>query len=112
MYPPFPKAMMKKDRSFLKNLVLISQVGISVLVPIALMLALGLFLKDRFQANWILIVCILLGISGGMSAAWTLLKKFAPKPEDDEKPEEYDLMQNWKGDGEKKQDQKDDDPLL
>ena len=102
---------MNKDRSFLKNLVLISQVGLSVLVPIGLMIALGLFLKDRFQANWILIVCIVLGISGGMSAAWTLLKKFAPKPEDDEKREEYDLMKNWKEDGEK-QSEKDDDPFL
>ena len=102
---------MKNDRSFLKNLVLISQVGISVLVPIALMTALGLFLKERFHANWILIVCILFGISGGMSAAWTLLKKFAPKPEDDEKREEYDLMKNWKEDGEAKN-EKDGDPLL
>ena len=102
---------MNKDRSFLKNLVLISQVGLSVLVPIGLMIALGLFLKDRFQANWILIVCIVLGISGGMSAAWTLLKKFAPKPEDDEKREEYDLMKNWKEDGEK-QSEKDDDSFL
>ena len=104
---------MKKDRSFLKNLVLISQVGITMLVPVGLMLALGLFLRDRLNADWILIVAILLGISGGMSAAWALLKKFAPRPEDDEKREEYDLMKNWKEEEKgKDQSQKDDDTLL
>ena len=98
---------MKKDRSFLKNLVLITQVGLTMIVPIALMLVLGLFLKNRTGWNWLLLVCILLGIGGGISATWAL-KKFAPRPEDDEPRESYDLMQNWKKDGNGNPDKEDD----
>lgn len=104
---------MNKDRGFLKNLVLITQVGLTVLVPIALLTVLGIFLRDRFQANWILIVLIVLGIVSGMAAGWSLLKKFAPDPKDDAPREEYDLMKNWKADGKQgKPDDPDGDSFL
>lgn len=66
-----------------------------MVIPVVLMIFFGNYLKDRFEADWILIACIVLGILFGAGAGWSLLKRFAPKPSEDSPREEYDLLQDW-----------------
>lgn len=86
---------MKENGNGLKNLILITEVGLAVILPAGLMLALGLWLRNRFGLTWPLIPLILLGLAGGLLSAWRLLKRFAPDPKKDTPRESYDLMQEW-----------------
>ena len=92
---------MKKNNP-LKNLILITEVGLAVLVPVGLMLALGLWLRNLTGQSWILIALIVFGIVTGGVSGWGLLRKFAPKPSDDKPREEYDLLEEWHRDGDEK----------
>ena len=56
----------------LKNLVLISQVSISVMVPIFLMVALGVWLDKKFD-TWFTVPFIFLGIAAGARNAYLLV---------------------------------------
>ena len=58
-----------------KTLVLITQVGISVLVPIFFMLFVTIFIKNRFEID--LVLCgIIIGVVVGIRNSYMLLKKF------------------------------------
>ena len=60
-----------------RSVSLISQVSISMLTPIFMMIFLCLWLKNRFGfGDWIIIVGLLLGIGSGFSSVWKQLKKF------------------------------------
>ena len=59
---------MKRKKSGLENLVLISQLGINVMTPVFLCLLAGIWLDDRF-GTWFTIPFLILGIlAGGLSA--------------------------------------------
>ena len=59
---------MRRKKSGLENLVLISQLGINVMTPVFLCLIAGIRLDDRF-GTWFTIPFLLLGIlAGGLSA--------------------------------------------
>ena len=88
--------MDEKKRSPLRNLILITEVGLAVIVPTILGLFLGRFLDRKFSTNCWLLILLFLGLAAGLTGAWRLLKAFAPKKEDDAKPEKYDLMEEWK----------------
>lgn len=55
---------MKYKRSVYKTLALISQIGISMMVPIALCVALGIWIDRRFGTYWI-IPLIFVGMAAG-----------------------------------------------
>ena len=56
---------------------LISQVSISMLTPVFMMIFLCIWLKNKFGfGDWIIIVGILLGIGSGFTSVWKQLKKF------------------------------------
>lgn len=86
---------MPKQSAF-RNIVLITGIGFSVIVPILLMTFLGVWLDGLFSTRFITVIAVIIGISGGVSAAWQLIRKFMPK---NEKSEEYDLLSEWKKDG-------------
>ena len=58
-----------------KTLVLITQVGISVLVPIFFMLWLGLFIKDKTNLD-LIVLFLFIGMAVGMRNAYVLIKPF------------------------------------
>lgn len=58
-----------------KTLVMITQVGISILVPIFFMLWLGLFFKDKFQID-LTVLFLIIGMVVGMRNAYMLIKPF------------------------------------
>ena len=49
----------------MKNMALISQLAINVLVPTFLCLALGLWLDEKLGTGWIAVVLLFLGIAAG-----------------------------------------------
>ena len=68
--------MKKGRRSDLTNLVLFTQLGLSVISPIAVCVVIGLILR-RYAGMpaWAMVFFILFGLISGMSSAWRLLKR-------------------------------------
>lgn len=74
---------MKFDHSVMKNLGLISQLGITMLTPILMCVFLGRFLDDKF--GWsVIIPLMILGILSGGRNAYYLIKGSLPITEEDE----------------------------
>ena len=60
-----------------RSVSLISQVSISMLTPVFMMIFRCIWLKNKFGfGDWIIIVGLLLGIGSGFSSVWKQLKKF------------------------------------
>lgn len=59
------------------NLSLISQLAISLLVPIFLMIFVCTWLKNKFGfGDWIVLAGILFGVASGLNSMWSYLKRF------------------------------------
>lgn len=75
---------MKWNREVIRNLGLISQLGISMLTPIFMMTFLGVWIDKTFSTHLFLIF-VLLGIGGGFRSVYILTirstKKEKPKQE-------------------------------
>ncbi|MBO4749969.1 MAG: AtpZ/AtpI family protein [Lachnospiraceae bacterium] len=63
------------DKSVFRSLTLITQFGINMLVPIAMMTALGIFLDQKFETGWITIVLFFVGAIAGGQNVWRMAKK-------------------------------------
>ncbi len=68
-----------------KNLVLITQFGISMIVPIALCMFLGMFVADKLSAPIITVPFFILGALAGFRNVWILARSTF---EDDKKKEQ------------------------
>jgi hypothetical protein len=64
----------KKTGQIGKALVMITQLSISVLVPIILCTAVGIFIEKRFGINLILVL-IILGILSGAQSGYRMMKQ-------------------------------------
>lgn len=62
---------MKYKKSVYRNFVLISQLGISVIVPIGLCIFIGVLIDKKFNSNFI-IPLIFLGIAAGARNAYRI----------------------------------------
>ena len=60
-------------------LVLLMQIGISMLVPIALMTALAYFIAEKTGIKWISVVLFIVGAAAGMRNVYMLVKKYLKK---------------------------------
>lgn len=66
----------KKDYTFLRMLALITQLGISMLTCIFLCMIAGKFFAERFHADWIFLVFLILGILAGFRSCYTIILRF------------------------------------
>lgn len=73
---------MKKRNKILKTLSLINQIGLSILVPIFLMVFVGIFLKNKFNFD-IVIICLILGILAGIRNAYMIIIGYLKSEEKD-----------------------------
>lgn len=64
------------DRSVFRSLVLISQFGINMVVPIGMMTALGVWLDGRLHTGWITIVLFFAGALAGGQNVYRMAKRF------------------------------------
>lgn len=84
------------DRDVMSALSMILHIGISILVPIFLCVAVGAWMEERWGRGWMLALLVL-GILAGGRNAWILAKKTAQNQKQEYKEETYDLMADWKG---------------
>lgn len=64
---------MKRSKNSYRNLTLITQLGISVIVPIFLCLFIGIWLDNRFS-TWFTIPLLILGFLAGGRNAYVMAK--------------------------------------
>ena len=84
---------MKNDSKALRNIVLISQLAICVMVPTFLCLAIGIWLDKRF-GTWFTVPLLFIGMAAGARNAYvlamdTVRQDKAKKDEINRKVEEY-----------------------
>ena len=68
---------------------MVSQLAISMVTPILLMIILCTWLKDRYGlGNWIIVAGLLFGVGSGLSSVWTFVRAFLK--EGQRQQQEYD----------------------
>ena len=72
----------KKKNEIGQMLVLLMQIGISMLVPIALMTALAYFIAEKTGIKWISVLLFIVGAAAGMRNVYILVKKYLKKPKE------------------------------
>ncbi|MDO4554390.1 MAG: AtpZ/AtpI family protein [Lachnospiraceae bacterium] len=77
------------DPKVVKTLALISQLGISMMVPIFLMAWLGAWVDERFSTR-LFPVFLILGIGGGFRSVYTLVRHANEDPHKEKKDEQTD----------------------
>ncbi len=71
------------NRTVYHSLVLLTQFGINMLVPIGLMTALGIFLDGKFGTSWITILLFFAGAAAGGRNIYRMAKKVYDEPKQD-----------------------------
>lgn len=71
-----------KNNNIGEMLVLIMQIGISMIVPIALMVALSVFIIDKTGIKWISVLLFVVGAAAGVRNVYILVKKYINKSND------------------------------
>lgn len=80
---------MKGRNNMWYNLSLLSQLAISFLTPIFLMIFVCTWLKSKFGfGDWVIITGMLMGLGSGLSSVWVYLKKSIKDAE--EQRQEYE----------------------
>ncbi len=74
---------MKDDKESIKLIPLITQIAVSMMVPIALCTAFGVWIDSKFNTYFI-IPLIILGILAGYRNCYLMIKKYMKDDEDDE----------------------------
>lgn len=68
--------MKKKKNDVMKAASMISQFGINMIVPIALCVALGVWLGDKFDMDWIVIPLFFMGALAGYTNIYKVARQF------------------------------------
>ncbi len=94
---------MKKKNEIGEMLVLIMQIGISMIVPIGLMVALSVFIINKTGIKWISIILFVIGAAAGIRNVYRLVKKYLKKSK-----EPYEIAREQDG---KTEDEEDNDEI-
>ena len=68
--------MRKSENQVMEMLVLIGQIGITMLVPILMCTVLGAFIGAHFKIAWISVVAFFIGAVAGFQNVYRLIKKY------------------------------------
>ncbi len=68
--------MRKKKNPVLEMVILISQIGITMLVPIIMCTLLGTYLGDHYNIRWIAVAGFIVGAIAGFQNVYHLVKKY------------------------------------
>ena len=68
------------NSKILKNLVLITQFSVSMLVPIFGLLFIGLIIREKFNID-IVLICLIVGVFSGFRNAFVLILQYAKQNE-------------------------------
>ena len=81
--------------SVYKTLSLITQIGISIMVPIFLMLIISIFIKDKLNID-LIILFIIIGVVVGIRNVIVLINSFLEDERMNDKKEESELVKKHK----------------
>lgn len=86
-----------KEKKVLRSFVMITQIGISMMVPIFLCAILGYWLNGIFHQNMIFVVLVLLGIGAGFRNMYLITRSFYAKDmkEEHERLKYMDDLKNY-----------------
>jgi hypothetical protein len=77
-----------KNRKPFAKLTLITQFGVSLISPILLCLFVSIWIQERFQIGyWVVIIGILLGIAAMMNTFYRFYKKYTSEEDKEKAPE-------------------------
>jgi len=79
-----PRRKKGYDKSVYRSLVMITQFGIQMLVPICLGCALGLWLDKRLDTSFWMILLFFVGTIAGGQNVWRLARQIYEKSHEDE----------------------------
>ena len=74
---------MKINKDIVRSLSLITQLGITILTSVFLCMFLGLWLDRKFSTHFF-IPFLILGVGGGLSGAWKLIRNVRQDEEDND----------------------------
>ncbi len=90
---------MKKKNEIGEMLVLIMQIGISMIVPIGLMVALSVFIVNKTGIKWISVILFVIGAAAGIRNVYKLVKKYLKKSK-----EPYEIAREQDGNSKDEED--------
>lgn len=73
---------MKFQKHVYQSFALVMQFGISMIVPICLCTAIGLFLGEKFETDWIFIPLFIMGALAGFRNIYIMSKKILEQKSD------------------------------
>lgn len=76
-----------KHRNVMKAIAMISQIGLGMIVPIFLCVYAGVFLRDKFDKEYLFLIFLLLGILAAIRNLFTLTSSFYKKDKEKEDKE-------------------------
>ncbi len=97
------------DKSVFRSLMMVTQFGINMLVPIGIMCALGIYLDGKFHTGYITLICFVVGAVAGGQNVYRMAKRIFDEeakeqhsPEAEAKLEELKAMMDEAADKEAK----------
>lgn len=73
----------KTDKKVFQALILVSQFGINMLVPMGLMLWLGIWLDEKLQTSWLTILCFFVGAIAGFQNIYKMSRNLMQSDRDE-----------------------------
>lgn len=70
------------DKSVYRSLILVTQIGVNMLVPIGMMCALGIFLDRKLETGWITVLLFFVGAIAGGQNVYRMVRRLYETPED------------------------------
>ncbi len=86
---------MKKvnNREIVESFSMVLQFGINMLVPIVMCIALGVWIGDKYDMDWIVIPFFFMGALAGYTSIFKMVKKYLKKKDTGTKKEQ-DVKKN------------------
>ncbi len=76
---------MRKGFAFLKNIVWLTQLGLSVAAPILLCVLGAVWLRNRLDwGAWVIVLGVLLGVGAAFAALWRTLRELDRQAKEDD----------------------------
>lgn len=67
---------MKNQKKIFQALMLVSQFGLNMIVPIAMCMMLGIWLDAKYDMPWVIVVMFFLGALAGFTNVFKMAKPF------------------------------------
>ena len=83
----------KNNKEIVEALSMLTQFSVNMLVPIGAMVALGAWLGDKYDMDWVVIPLFFVGALAGYNSIFRMVQKYL-KPKDKHTKKENDVKKN------------------